>query len=207
MIKKILPIIVAVVLIAGVFGCVQQTADTKENEVVDRQQDHYGKNQPVHFYDYSIPRDVLIQIYDVLTTEARNTYTVTETITGVTKWRCPSIGFPIPVDTQLTNPLKAIKRTKGSEYSAVIEQAEPNGLFTSKNTDATWCVCVDELTGIVYPHYTEHKAQAWPFMVTKNQDGEWVRADRKPIQVTIDIEKAKAEVKKAIEMSKSLKQQ
>jgi len=35
----------------------------------------------LRFYDFSIPRDVLNKIYDVVTQESRNTYTIIESKT------------------------------------------------------------------------------------------------------------------------------
>ena len=72
---------------------------------------------------------------------------------------CPSVGFGIPYDTSLTNPLQ---RDTGT--SAVIEQAEPNGLFASKNTSATWVMCADGAGGIA-PHYIEGKVTVYPYPV------------------------------------------
>ena len=44
---------------------------------------------------------------------------------------------------------------------AVIEQAEPNGIFASKNTSATWVMCVGS-TGQIEPVYVESKVTIYP---------------------------------------------
>jgi hypothetical protein len=184
--------LLAISAITILSGCNSQ--DERDRDAVNEQQTHYGNVQPIPRFDYSIPRDVLIQIYRVVTSEARATYTAVESITGVTRWRCPSISFGIPVDTQLTNPLQKIK---GAE--AVIEQAEPNGLFSSKNTNGTWVLCVD-FNGDIAPAYFEHAVNTWPFMVKKNEEGEWVRADQKPASFKIDLKHQAERVKNELKL-------
>lgn len=167
-------------------------AEEDDRNLVNSQQTHYAQSQPLHFYDYSIPRDVLQQIYDVVTTKSVATYTVIESITGQVKFKCQSIGYAIPVDTQLTNPLRpawGISRNSGE----VIEQAEPNGLFSSKNTDGTWVLCVNE-TGLTYPFYTEHKVSTWPFIVVQNEHGEWLPVEGATPNVQIDTTNIRKEI-------------
>ncbi len=175
-------------------GCnIQKTQETKDREIVGKQQSHYGKVQPLPFYDYSIPRDIMIQIYNVVTQESRNTYTVIETITGQTKFYGASLGYGIPADVSLTNPLQpAFGRASGSidrgiyNDGEIIEQAEPNGLFSSKNTDGTWVLFLD-VNGDITPVYTEHKVTTYPFAVKQGEKGSWVRADTKKATLTVTI--------------------
>jgi len=156
-----------------------------DREVVDNQQAQYAKVQPLPIYDFSIPRDIMIQIYNVVTQESRNTYTVIETMTGETKFHGPSLGYGIPADVQLTNPLKP---AYGHQWSSgeVIEQAEPNGLFSSKNTDGTWVLFIDN-NGDITPVYTEHKVTTYPFAVKQDDKGGWIRADNKRASMTIKV--------------------
>jgi len=187
-IKIGLLLIMSIVFLAS--GCSNNSSENAERELVNIQQGIYQKVQPVHMYDYSIPRDIYQQIYDVVTTEVMATYSVIESITGLTRYECPSMGYAIPADTSLTNPLQGIYNIDGpgvDEFSAVIEQAEPNGLFSSKNTDGTWVMCVELKTGEVYPVYAEHKVMTFPFIMEKDDSGQWVRADNKPIAFKIQI--------------------
>lgn len=156
----------------------ESNQEKRDRAVVAEQQSHYGKTQPVPMFDYSLPRDVLIQIYRAVTTEARSTYTIIESMSGETKFHGPSVGYGIPVDAQLTNPMQPVWVRSANSGSAgvTLEQAEPNGLFSSKNTDGTWVLFVQP-NGDVTPVYTEHKVTTFPFMMERNDDGEWVRAD------------------------------
>ncbi len=158
------------------------------SEIADRatvreQQAIYGVALPVPLYDYSIPRDVFIQIYDVVTTKAYVTYTVVASMTGAVMFHGPSIGYALPADTSLTNPLKR----DGSSYGYTsIEQAEPNGLYSSKNTDGTWVLFLND-DGTVTPVYTEMKVTTFPFSVVQESDGSWTRADNRPSDFTVDV--------------------
>jgi len=56
----------------------------------------------------------------------------------------------------------------GDSYQgSVIEQPEPNGLFSSKNTVGTWVLCTQS-DGTVYPVYTELNVTAFPFPMQSN---------------------------------------
>ncbi len=185
----------SLIFMGGLIGC--SDSERHDRNIVNKQQEVYQTVQPVHIYDYSIPRDVYQQIYDMTTTQALATYTVIETVTGVIKYHGPSIGFPIPADVQITNGLQPSGST-----GVAVEQAEPNGLFSSKNTDATWILFVDLKTGIVYPVYSEHKTTCWPFIVAENEKGEWLRADNKPIGFKLSVTKRKINITTASSPSK-----
>ena len=189
---------VLVFFVATAESC-SNTTEGQTTDFVNDQQSHYNMVQPLHFYDYSIPKDVLQQIYDITTTEAVATYSVAETITGMTKWRCPSIGYAIPADTQLTNP---VQTADGYYTGTAIGQPEPNGLFSSINTDGTWVLCVGP-DGIAYPYYSEHKIQVWPFPVEKNADGEWVQIAGTSANVTVDTTKISQDIQWHLESNQA----
>ena len=181
--KVLTPILLALMFMGNKSGC--SNSESHDREIVNKQQGIYQDVQPVHIYDYSIPRDIYQQIYDITPTQALATYSVVETIDGHIKYRGPSIGFPIPADMQLTNGLQPDYHSNGG---VAIEQAEPNGLFSSKNTNATWVLFVDLESGNVYPMYSEHHVSCWPFIVKEDDKGEWHRADKKPIKFKLVID-------------------
>lgn len=178
--KKAIAILAAVAAIAAC--SVSPNTEREDTQRVQDQQAHYAKVQPIPYFDFSMDRDTLIQIYKAKN-EARQTHSVvTSQGTGAVLWECPSIGFPIPVDTQLTNPVQMI-RDPWVSGSQVVEQPEPNGLFSSKNTDATYVQCVAP-DGTVSPVYTEQKVTTFPFPV-KIVDGQIVRDGE--ASITLDI--------------------
>lgn len=147
-------------LLLGLAACTQESI-ANDTAQVDKQQQQYAKVQPLPFYDWSQDRAAMIQIYNAKN-EQRQTYAViTAQGTGAAIFACPSIGYPIPADTQLTNPDQAL----GNSYQgSVVQQAEPNGLYSSTNTDATYVLCLRD-DGKITPIYTEQKVTLFPFPV------------------------------------------
>ena len=163
--KSILLLVVGMLLLT--FGCEGgDKAEVADREAVKRQQEQYQESQPIPFFEFSLERDIAIQLY-----KARNervaTWTVWRSDYGMVLGDCPSIGYPLPYDTSLTNPLKTTHGT-GSQYGKVLEQAEPNGLYSSKNSIATWVRCVTSVNGsdVEAPIYIEGKVNAYPYPVT-----------------------------------------
>ena len=165
MIKKIA---LALVGVLALTGCTEiDTAEQRDKETVQAQQEQYSRAQPVPTFDYSLERDVYIQLY-----RARNenvaTHTVWRSALGKVLGDCSSIGYPIPYDSSLTNPQKLDVAKIWSKYvTGVIEQAEPNGLYASKNSIATWIRCTVEVNTVVtqVPVYVEDQVTAYPYPV------------------------------------------
>lgn len=146
-------------------GCRQRNSEMKDQLDVQSQQEHYRIAQPIPKIEFSLERDVVIKLY-----AARNERVATHTVwrgdTSIIEGDCPSIGYPIPYDTSLTNPVQAsgyCTETLCHEGAVTIEQAEPNGLFPSKNSTATWIRCV--VDGMEVPIYVEGKVTAYPYPV------------------------------------------
>ena len=158
-----------VFMVATAQSCGTPSSEKETARVVEQQQSHYTNTQPIPFFDFSLQRDVYTQVY-MATNEARNTYTIVESITGETKFHCPSVGYGIPADVSLTNPIQYYARR--IDHPVTLEQAEPNGLYSSNNTDGTWIMCV-VAGGDVTPIYTEHKVTTFPFVVRRGADGVW----------------------------------
>ena len=174
-------LILSILSVALVAACGPNNTQL-EKQAVNNQQDQLLKLYPVPFFDTSLERGIVIQLY-AIRNQARNTHAVvTSQGTGTVLWDCPSIGYPIPYDVQLTNPVK------DGGGGTVIEQPEPNGLYSSKNSDATWVLCAAD-DGTVTQLYTEQKVNTFPFPVSVDYTtGRIVRAGA--AAVTVDIGKA-----------------
>ena len=140
-------------------------------EAVQRQQAQYGIAQPLPSFDWSLERDVAIQLYQARN-ERVSTWTVWRGDTSQIEGLCPSVGYPIPYDTSLTNPEKLALAPFGTTANrmyaeGVLEQAEPNGLYASKNSIATWVRCIFEVNGntIESPVYVEGKVTTYPVAI------------------------------------------
>ena len=152
-------------------GCSPDSSAAKTSQAVNRQQEQYSTAQPVPAYDWSLERDIVIQLYNIRNMRAA-THSVWRSDRGMVEGDCASIGFGIPYDTSLTNPLASTdeNQTGGREAAlAVVELPEPNGLYSSKNTSATWVLCVGEV-GQLEPIYVETKVTAYPYPVSVNYE-------------------------------------
>jgi len=154
-------------LLLGNTGCGPGDSQaTKTAKSVARQQGQYAASQPVPAYDWSLERDMVIQLYNIRNMKAL-THSVWRSDRGLVEGDCASIGFGIPYDTSLTNPLATTDEDQTGVRNAalaVIEQAEPNGIFASKNTSATWVMCAGG-TGTIEPVYVETKVTVYPYSV------------------------------------------
>lgn len=184
MYSKKFAVIAVLILSIVLSACVGSGAQQQERNITANNQAKMLASQPVPSFDWSLERDVFIQIY-YLRNEAAATYTVVTNSFGQTMFECASIGYPLAADMQLTNPLQPYGG--GSAGYTSIEMPEPNGLYSSKNTVGTWVLCTLP-TGEIYPVYTEQNATAWPFPVVRDQaTGMYVPVEgAKPVK-TIDV--------------------
>lgn len=154
-----------------------QTADTRERDRVQAQQNQYLNGQPPPYFDFSLQRDLMIQLYRARNTSVTTYSYVQSPYTGKIQFECPSIGYPIPGGTQLTNPEQITYGYGGSTGSygyGVIPQAEPDGLFTPATSQGTWIFCLND-DGSVAPQYVEPNVQVSPYPLVE-QGGKLVRA-------------------------------
>lgn len=149
-------------------GCGTPSQESKDRRVVQEQQAQYAKRQPIKVFDWSLERHLVGELYNVRNMNVA-THSVWRSDYGMIEGDRPSLGYGLPYDTSLTNPLQvtrqAVNSTSLAEYvSGVIEQAEPNGIFASKNTSATWIMAVG-IGGVIEPIYTESKVTVYPYPV------------------------------------------
>ena len=183
--------------LAGVWsatGCdrrsVEGTPEAKDKATVRAQQSQYSAAQPVPSFDFSLERQATIDLY-LIRNDTVSTHSVVFSDQGNILFDCPSIGYGLPYDTSLTNPLKSEWKHSSAHQavavgSAVTGQAEPNGVYASTNTSATWMFCVDE-SGLATPVYTESKLSVFPFAVDIDYDKGFV-APRSGAKSSINID-------------------
>lgn len=162
--KKLHYVFISLLAILFITGC-NASQYEKDKQAVDRQQSQYATGQPIPAFDWSLERHLVIELYKLRNMNVA-THTVWRSNTGIIEGDCPSMGFSVPFDTSLTNPLK---RITGSHGAVAVEQAEPNGIFASKNTAATWVMCVNE-TGQIEPIYIETKVTTYPYPLLVDYD-------------------------------------
>lgn len=193
--KKFFIVALAIVISLSLIGCTPASTvgDTAvdENKTVSRQDALYAKTQPVPFFNYSLPRDLWIQFYKASTSNVVRTWSYPVDINGEPMVELESVGYPIPMDTQLTNPDKLIDMYAHSSYTAVgtVAQSEPNGLYTSQNTNATIIMTVDG-DGKVAPVYSEPTVLCFPYPVRYDKEkGMFARVEGSKSSISLDIKK------------------
>jgi hypothetical protein len=170
--KKTYSIIGTLTVIVLLSGCnLDKGTEAQDAAKVANQQSQYSKGQPIPAFDWSLERHLVIELYKVRNQKAA-THSVWRSDRGLIEGDCPSYGYGIPYDTSLTNPLMATDEDlDGYDKAALttIEQAEPNGIFASKNTAATWVMCLGE-AGNIEPIYVETKVTVYPGPVSVDYD-------------------------------------
>lgn len=183
--KTLLPM--ALVLVACKNGN-EVTPEEKDREAVQAQQSQYAAGQPVPSYDWSLERDLLISLYN-LRNQKVATHAVWRSDMGVIEGDCPSIGFGLPYDTSLTNPLQSeYEQGYQSITGVALGQAEPNGIFASTNTSATWVMCAGD-GGALLPVYVEAKVTVYPYPVMVDYESNRVTRAGQGKAVTIQTSK------------------
>lgn len=163
------------ILTIGCMAPSEKSVEARDAQRVALQQSQYEKSQPIPVFRWSLERNLLIQLYNIRNQKA-TTHSVWRSDYGTIEGDCPSYGYGLPYDTSLTNPLVATDiDLHGEEHHyqggalTSIEQAEPNGVFASKNTSATWVMCLGA-SGNIEPVYVESKVTVYPGLVKVNYE-------------------------------------
>ena len=148
-------------LLLAAFATMGDSCDSPGGEAARKEADSQGaayrnisRNQPAPTFDFSMERKILIALYNARQHAVATYSYVQSEFTGKVLWSCPSLGYPLPYSTQLTNPSQIVEYSGG--HSQVLPQNEPNGLFPPPSSEATWVPCVDE-HGSITPVYEEKR--------------------------------------------------
>ena len=159
--KKLATLMLVALLVASCGGINNST--TQEQGVVNAQQQQYNKAQPIPFYDYSLQRQALIDIYNSQNQNSQ-TWDVVTSYSGQFLFQCEAVGWPIPAAAQLSNPSQVVEvQGAWNKINGVVGLAEPNGIYTG-NTQGTYILC-SRPDGKIAPVYTENNVQMFPFPV------------------------------------------
>jgi hypothetical protein len=184
--RKVLVVALFLIAFVGTFAgsCDDTTAVEKERNATNNQMSQLLNSQPIPVFEWSLEREIVIDIFRARN-EAVSTWSVVQNpYTGAIMFECPSIGYPIPGGTKLTNPYQI----PGNDWSNTsIPQAEPNGLYIPESSAGTYINCVNE-NGTVSPVFEEFYVQTFPFPV-EEIDGKLVRV--KGVEPTIAIQTQK----------------
>ena len=159
--RKLATLMLVALLVASCGSISNST--TQEQGVVNAQQDQYNKTQPIPFYDFSLQRQALIDIYNSQNQNSQ-TWDVVTSYSGQFLFQCEAVGWPIPAAAQLSNPSQVVEvQGAWNKINGVVGLAEPNGIYTG-NTQGTYILC-SRPDGKIAPVYTENNVQMFPFPV------------------------------------------
>lgn len=173
----------------------KQSSESKDREATEKIMADYGQTQPIPKMNRSQVRESLIEIQK-LEARATSTYSVERSMDGRVLRLFPSIGYPIPGGTSLTNPLQPTCGYSGSNSGyacTAIGQAETTGVFIPATSEGTRIIEVLP-DGSKVAFYSESKISTYAYPVVKKDAYEVVAAGSAPenSKLKIDINKTSA---------------
>lgn len=145
-------------------GCLSSSSDDiqrKQQEVILKEGvSQVGIPAIKNFRERKLLKDILeLRDQDNLVTY---TYVFNE-LQGKLIYLGETIGYGIPYATQYSNPVKYEQTGNGP---VVINQADPNGLFSPQSAEGTWVLMKDPNSGKVSPVYVEPRIIVSPFKLS-----------------------------------------
>lgn len=166
--RKLVLVCLATLVIGSLAGCgKRETASSKENSytqmLMEQSANAVGYPDVSNFFE----KAQLKEIYELRDDPQLICYWYTKNdMNGKWIYQGKCVGYGIPYTTQFTQPetvqraalpeLNINGQDKGyNEYfTEILPQADPNGLYSSPSTSATWILSVDE-EGNITPSYVE----------------------------------------------------
>ena len=149
--KKLLSILM-VLSICMLVGCGETAENAYSKEMMNQAYDAVGFPDVSNYFE----RAQLKDIYELRDDPKLICYWYTKNdMTGKWIYQGKCIGYGIPYTTSMTasESLQRIDTTVGAEWD-IVPLAEPNGLYASPSTSATWILSVSE-SGEITPTYVE----------------------------------------------------
>jgi hypothetical protein len=143
-------IVLVMIMFVGMFiftGCSDyNTTDHQQAKQTDNLMKEanreVGLPNITHFYE----KKMLKQILELRDDSNLITYAYMQNMNGKFIFLGQCIGFGVPYSTQYTNPEKTVDSDEGEGFTT-IQQCDPNGLFSSSGTSATWLMYINPSTG------------------------------------------------------------
>lgn len=167
--KKLLAVgIIGVLMASMLVGCGQrETASSKENnytqDLMEQSSNMVGYPDVTNFFE----KAQLKEIYELRDDPNLICYWYTKNdMTGKWIYQGECIGYGIPYTTQFTQPdtmqraalpvldINGNDKGRNEYFTEVLPQADPNGLYSSASTSATWILTTDK-DGNIKPTYVE----------------------------------------------------
>lgn len=184
--KKVVLMCMLCLLVLLIIGCGnRETASSKENEytqtIMEQAANSIGYPDVTNFFE----KQQLKEIYELRDNPKLTCYWYTKNdMSGKWIYQGFCIGYGIPYTTQFTQPetmqraALPVLRMDGSDrgryeyFTEILPQADPNGLYSSASTSATWILTTDE-TGSIKPTYVESEIMVSQTKIDKRMCEEW----------------------------------
>lgn len=149
----------------------EKSVDQQQQKQTERQLSEANKQLGMPAIQNFTEKKQLKRIYELRDQEGSimHAYLVNEINGEIGQYLGVCIGYGIPYSTQFSNPEKLVDVTDygissyQSNDSQIIQQAEPNGLFTPTGMSATWLELVDPKTNTSHIVYVEPAIIVSPF--------------------------------------------
>lgn len=166
--KKVFMILILVVMMTG---CYEMSSDMKQSlateDLMNEINNQIGLPDIQNFTEKKIFKD----IYELRDDAELITHAYTRNLNGKLVYVGTCIGFGLPYSTQFTNPkryqgvvTKEVVRDGGKDWTyayKMVDQAEPNGLFTASGMSATWLILINPDTGKREIIYSEPELEVY----------------------------------------------
>lgn len=170
--KKML--LIVSLMVFSLVGCVSEAPSS--DKVQEKQQEkilqegtrQIGMPNVTNFFE----RKMMKKIIELRDNPQLTTYVYNVNRDGQYVFIGRAIGFGLPYSTQFTNPEKRIGDGVEGEI-ATLPQADPNGLFSSDSTAATWIMLVNEETNEPEIIYAEPEMVVTQTKLPKRLVAEW----------------------------------
>jgi hypothetical protein len=166
----------------------EPSAEQKDRTATEKIMKDYGQTQPIPKMNRSQVRESLIEIQK-LEARATSTYSVERSMDGRVLRLFPSIGYPIPGGTSLTNPLQPTCGYSGNSGYActAIGQAETTGVFIPATSEGTRIIEVTP-DGSKVAFYSESKISTYAYPITQKDAYTVVAAGTAPANSRLNID-------------------
>lgn len=177
--KKVILIAIIGATVMGTVGCskVETTGSHKEQEkqqqkISEESNRQAGMPNIKNFFEKKTAKT----IWELRDNPDLTTYAYTQNMDGKFVYLGKCIGYGLPYTTQYTSPEKLQKGGGNSEsgiWGGSIPQADPNGLYSSETTNATWLMLVNEETNETEIVYSEPEIIVSQTKLPKRLVAEW----------------------------------
>lgn len=150
--KALIGILVAGTLL-GTVGC-SEVSDTigSEKEINNQQKqllEESNRQVGMPNIENNFEKKMAKDIWELRDNPDLTTYAYTQNMDGKYVYLGRCVGYGLPYTTQYTNPQSFVDGDfdLGEGYGGVVlPQADPNGLYSSETTNATWLILINEDT-------------------------------------------------------------